>query len=41
MVDFLAEIVGGLADLAVDLLIEPWIGRLREKRKQKKKARKI
>lgn len=41
MVDFIAEIVGGIAELAIDLLIEPWIGKLREKRKQKKRSKKI
>lgn len=37
MIDFIAEIVGGIFELIVDLLIEPWIDRLRGKRRQKKR----
>ena len=37
MFDFVAEIVGGIFELVVDLLIEPWVDRLREKRTQKKR----
>ena len=38
MFDFVAEIVGGIFELAVDLLIEPWIDRLREKRKKRENS---
>ena len=37
MFDFITEILGGIFELAVDLLIEPWIDRLREKRRRKKR----
>ena len=39
MFDLIAEIVGGIFELAVDLLIEPWIDRLREKRNRQKRVR--
>ena len=36
MADFVVELVGGIAELAVDLLVEPWISKLAKRRKQKK-----
>ena len=34
MMDFIAEFVGGMIELVIDLLIEPQMNRLIEKRKQ-------
>lgn len=41
MIDFIVEIVGGIAELVIDLLIEPQIDKLREKQNQKKRSEKI
>ena len=38
MFDFVAELVGGMIELAVDLLFEPWISKLIERQKQEKGA---
>ncbi len=38
MIDFVIEIVVDIAELVIDLLIEPQIGKLSKKRKQKKTA---
>ena len=38
MVDFVAELIGGIMELVIDLLVEPWISKLIERRKQKKSA---
>ena len=32
MVDFVAELVGGMIELVIDLLVEPWISKLIERR---------
>lgn len=37
MIDFVAEIVAGIVELLFDLLIDPWIGRLRRKTKTEEK----
>lgn len=39
MIDFVVEIVGGILEVVIDLLIEPQIDKFREKRKQKKEVR--
>ena len=36
MIDFIAEFVGGIIELVIDLLFEPWISKLAKRRKQKK-----
>ena len=35
MVDFVAELVGGMIELVIDLLVEPWISKLIERRKKR------
>lgn len=41
MIDFVTEIVSGIAELVIDLLVEPRIDKFREKQKQKKGSEKI
>ena len=41
MIDFIAEIVGGIAEVVMVLLVEPQIDKFREKRKQKRRNEKI
>lgn len=41
MIDFVAEILGGIAELVIDLLIGPQIDKFRKKRKQKKRSEKV
>ena len=38
MVDFVAELVGGMIELAIDLLFGPWMSKLVERWKQKQRA---
>ena len=36
MLDFVMELVGGMIELAIDLLFEPWISKRIESRRQEK-----